>query len=104
MGRLIPLLLAVVVALWLARRLGLLAGPPAGSPGGAVFRARFAQGRLVEAEGALPAPLRIALSDVAEREELTGEVRWEGADRLRFSSTIPPGARQRLRNVLLATR
>jgi hypothetical protein len=101
------MLLAVAVAVWIARRLGLLASRPPAAPadsGAAVFRARFAEGQLVEAEGVLPAPLRVALSEVAERESLTGEIRWEGADRLRFSSTIPPGTRQRLRNVLLATR
>jgi len=69
-----------------------------------VWRVRFQHGRVVEVDGALPARVRAALEDVAHDARVTGEVRLDGSERLRFSRTIGEAQQQRFRNVWATVR
>jgi len=72
--------------------------------GGHTWRLRFQHGRLVEADGPLPARVRAALEDVARDARVSGEVTLDSGERLRFSRSIRPGDQQRFRNVWATVR
>ena len=109
MGWLFTLLVIVAAAVWLLRRFAGNGGdddsPDLGElPGLRAHAGKviFEDGRIADVEGRVPRNVLHAFADIASRNRLSGEVRILGRDELRFTSTIPDGVQQQLRNAYFA--
>ena len=109
MGWLFTLLVIVAAAVWLLRR---FAGRGGGDdsadlgelPGlrAHVGKVTFEDGRIADVDGRVPRNVLHAFADIAARNGLSGELRILGRNELRFTSTIPDGIQQQLRNAYFA--
>ena len=108
MGWPFTVLVIIAAAIWLLRRFARGDGAASSDMGeGPALRAHVGkvtleEGRIADVDGVVPRNVLHAFADIAARHHLSGEVRILGRRELRFTSSIPEGAQQQMRNAYFA--